>query len=451
MMMRKHYVPLLLSAISLSLTLAQPSGTIRSGPMVGYGEMTEVMLWIQLTAPADVQYHYWAEGNDAEGRTTPKQRANVEDSCVMLTLITGMEFGKRFDYEVTVNGKVVQRPYPLRFQTQALWQWRIDPPAFTVAFGSCVYVNDSTYDRPGKPYGSDYDIFSAVAAKKADLMLWLGDNCYYREADWTSEAHMRYRYAHTRSLPQLQPLLGATHNYAIWDDHDYGPNDSDRRFRLKKESLETFKLFWANHTYGVDDVPGVFQRFEWQDAEFFMLDDRYYRSPDLMPNDSAKTMFGREQLAWLKESLVESKAPFKIIVNGNEVLSPNRFESFGNFTAEYRELLHWIKAQNIAGVMFLSGDLHLSVLNCLRDTTFYPLYDFTCSSLTAGLSSSLREADNRYVVPGTFVNDAHTFGLLKFDGPRKDRSLTMECYDKDGKLRWSRIVMANELKAKGEK
>ena len=34
-----------------------------------------------------------------------------------------------------------------------------------------------------------------------DLMIWLGDNCYYREPDWTSEAHMRYCYAHTRSVP----------------------------------------------------------------------------------------------------------------------------------------------------------------------------------------------------------------------------------------------------------
>ncbi len=82
---------------------------------------------------------------------------------------------------------------------------------------------------------------------------------------------------------------------------------------------------------------------------------------------------------------------------------------------------------------------------------FYPLYYFTSSSLTAGLSSSLKEDINKYVVPGTFVNDTHTFGLLKFDGPRKDRRLTMECYDRDGRLRWSQGVKASDLKPKGEK
>ena len=107
--------------------------------------------------------------------------------------------------------------------------------------------------------------------------------------------------------------------------------------------------------------------------------------------------------------------------------------------------MHWIRSQNISGVVFLSGDRHLADLSCLRDSSFYPLYDFTSSPLTAGLSSNAKPEENPLSVPGTFVNDARNFGLLKFDGPKNDRRMTMECYDNNGKLRWSHVVKASEL------
>jgi len=194
-------------------------------------------------------------------------------------------------------------------------------------------------------------------------MFWLGDNTYYREPDWYSQAGMRHRYAHTRSLPELQALLGATHHYAIWDDHDYGPNDSDRSYRMKQTALRIFQDYWANPSYGIEGVPGVFMRFEWGDVEFFMLDDRYHRSPNSAPDNSKKTMFGAEQMRWLMESLANSKAPFKIIAGGNQMLNPmNPNEAFTNYRHEQQKFLQWLQAQKVSGVLFLSGDIHRTEL-----------------------------------------------------------------------------------------
>jgi alkaline phosphatase D len=352
----------------------------------------------------------------------------------------------RFEYEVLVNGAVQRRPYALSFQTQPLWQWRTDPPDFTIAIGSCAYVNDSLYDRPGKPYGGNYEIFTSIASKKPDLMLWLGDNVYYREVDWTSALTMRYRNSHTRALPEMQPLLGAAHNYAIWDDHDFGPNNSDRTFPLRREALDIFKLFWANHTYGLEETPGVFSRFQWGDVEFFLLDDRYHRAPNDVPDGASREMFGGPQLQWLQESLVSSAAPFKIVVGGNQMLNPlSPHEAFARYPREHAALLQWIRDCRIPGVLFLSGDRHHTELIRLEDSTFYPLYDYTSSPLTSSTGVSESERNNPLRVPGTWVNDVRNFGLLKFDGPRKDRRLTMECYNKDGVLLWSRAVRAREL------
>lgn len=440
-------------AFALTIPLLGPSfsqeALVQSGPMVGYAEMTEVMLWAQTKKPADVQFRFWDLEKPAEKLSSTTVRTLEEQANVAHVLITGLRPGRRYGYELLVNRQVVRTRHELRFQTPVLWQWRTDPPAFAVAIGSCAYVNETEWDRPGAPYGSDYQVFTAIASKKPDLMLWLGDNTYYREIDWNTVRGLRHRQTHTRSIPELQPLLGATHHYAIWDDHDYGPNDADRSYRLKDASLETHKLFWANQLYGTARTPGVFSRFEWADVEFFLLDDRYHRSPNHSPDDGQKTMFGPEQLQWLKDALVSSRATFKIVANGNQMLNPlSPFEALSRFSAEYQDLLAFVKRARISGLVFLSGDRHFSELICLKDSAFYPLYDFTSSSLTAGLfTNPEREKNNPDRVPGTLVTDAHNFGLLRFSGPRTDRIVSLECYDDRGELRWSHVIKARELRA----
>ncbi len=430
--------------------LIQPTYTqqtsVRSGPMVGYGEMTETMLWVQTTGPATVQYRYWIEGEKKKAQLSKKVETTEDADFIAKVVLSKLKPGTRYEYELLLNGKVHPRPYRLTFATQPFWQWRTEPPGFSVAFGSCAFVNDSTADRPGKPYGGSYTIFHAIAAKQPDLMLWLGDNWYYREPDYFAESQMRSRVARDRALAELQPLLGSTHHYAIWDDHDYGPNDADRTYPLRSAALNVFTDYWANHTHGTMETPGVFYRFVWSDVEFFMLDDRFHRSPNRMPETPEKTMFGKAQLRWLKESVVSSEATFKVIVNGNQFLSHHSYETLRKYPSDFDALIGWIKDMRIAGVFFLSGDRHFAELTMFNDTAFYPLYDFTSSPLTAGVATNRRPEENALLVPGTFVNDTRNFGMLRFDGPAADRRVTMELYDSTGTLRWSKVVKSSELK-----
>ena len=448
----KHLSRIIIVFLLISNALHSQQSVLRSGPMVGYGQMTEVLLWAQTTRTASIQYQYWETMSPNVKMKSALGKSLEENMFIVKTVITGLTPGKKYEYELLVDGKQFKRPYPLRFQTQPLWQWRTDPPEFSVAFGSCAYVNEKELDRPGAMYGSDYEIFSAIVSKNPDLFLWGGDNTYLREADWDSRSGIIHRYSHTRSIPEMQPLLGSVHNYATWDDHDYGPNDADRTYRLKDVSLETFQNFWGNQTYGAGGTKGVFGRFTWGDAEFFLLDDRYHRSPNNAPNDQNKTMFGKEQLQWLKDCLASSSAPFKFIVNGNQVLNANGdyYEAMPQFTGEYADLVSYIKKNRISGIIFLSGDRHHTELVAHTDSSFYPLYDFTSSSLTSGLNSRLTEKEqkNPSRVEGTLVNDRHNFGMLRFSGLRTDRTVTMECIDLTGAVRWSRPVKANDLKVK---
>ncbi|MFA3781681.1 alkaline phosphatase [Melioribacteraceae bacterium 4301-Me] len=421
---------------------------LQAGPMVGYSQMREVMLWVQTTKPAKVKIVYWDKKNPSQKFETKEYLTSESDAFTAHLIADKVEPGIKYNYALFINGKKVERPYILEFQTQKLWQWREDPPEFSFAVGSCLYINESQYDRPGKPYGSDYEILTSLYDKHPDFMIWLGDNLYFREPDWSSWTGIVKRYTHDRSLPELQPVLGSMHNYAIWDDHDYGSNDADRGFWNKEQTLKAFKLFWANPSYGINGNPGITTFFQWGDVDFFLMDDRYYRTP----NDritGPKTMLGKEQFEWLIDNLVYSKAPFKIIVTGGQVLNPvekDYLEIYNRYPEEKQKLLNTIKEEGIEGVIFITGDRHHSEVTKLERDGAYPLYDFTISSLTAGVSPGKGEA-NYLRVPGTLA-DEHNFAIFTIAGKRKNRILTCTDYDKDGKQIWSISINENELKNK---
>ena len=436
----------LLLAVGLGARPGGETSLLRSGPMVGCAEMREVMLWVQTTAPARVQIRYWPEGKPADVRTTSVQETREVTAFTAHLLADRVEPGRRYEYELRLNGRPVPRPYPLRFQALPLWQYRTDPPDFTFATGSCAYINEPGADRPGETYGGHYEIFDAIYQQHPDFMLWLGDNCYLREPDWGSRTGVRHRYGHTRALPELQPLLGSVHHYAIWDDHDYGPNDSDRSYPGKGWTFEAFKLFWANPVYDVTRRGGITSSFVWGDVQFFLLDDRWFRTPDRRRTGD-RHMLGDAQLEWLLDALAYSKAPFKIVATGGQVLNPEAvYETYATFPEERERLLKGITEDGIAGVLFLTGDRHHTVLSRLDRPGTYPLYDLTVSPFTAGPAEP-DPKEGALRVPGTLVVERN-FALLTVSGPRADRSLRIRVFASDGAPRWEQTLRANDLRQK---
>ncbi len=430
---------LLLCLFAFFGALAQTS-LLQSGPMLGYTDMFETMLWAQTNAEAKVQFVYWPKGKPAEKFSTAATTTRSSDGFTAHLVADQVQPGNRYEYELRINDQPVQLDYPTEFQTQPLWQWRTEPPSFRVALASCAYVNEDPFDRPGKPYGGDYQIFTAMHQQRPDLMLWLGDNTYLREPDWYTRTGFLHRYTHTRSLPELQPLLASTHHFAIWDDHDFGPNDSDRSFVHKDLATEVFKLFWANPTVGLPGHGGTTSFFQWGDVDFFLLDDRYFRTPNNRKTGD-RTLLGEAQIEWLIDALAASKAPFKIVATGGQVLTTFAgHETYTNVCPKERErLLQSIEAEGIKNVVFLTGDRHHTELSMLKNGAGNTIYDFTCSPLTSGVHTG--EEANSLRVEGTLVQQKN-FGLLEFSGPRKNRVMKMSVFDSNGKELWTREVVA---------
>lgn len=432
-------------ALSVLFIHVNAQSSVQSGPMLGYSEMREVAIWIQTKQTAKVQVKYWDETNPKNVLQTFEQLTLPEGAFATTFILNKVDEGRKYSYEVWINGKKQSFNYPLTFQTQKLWQWRTDPPAFTIALGSCNYIADSIYDRPGKPYGGDYQIFKSIYGKHPDAMLWLGDNTYLREADWGSKTGIYHRYTHTRSLPELQPLLASTHHYAIWDDHDYGPNDADRSFINKKLTYTAFTHFWPNPNTNATGKGGITGTFTWGDAQFFLLDDRWFRSPNNRTTGT-REMIGKDQLEWLIDALKYSQATFKFIAIGNQVISDlATYENMATYKEEREALIKAITAEKIPGVIFLSGDRHQTELSELKRDGTYPLRDLTVSPLTSSANNRTKDEANTLRVPDTFVGERN-FGVLEFAGKRKERTVTIVIYNTAGAELWRKTISEAELK-----
>ncbi len=323
------------------------------------------------------------------------------------------------------------------FTTQELWQWRKDAPDFSIAFGSCAYVNDTEFDRPGKPYGQSDSIFNVISAMKPSAMIWGGDNIYLREGDFETQANMEARYIKARQVPSIQKLLSTCPQYAVWDDHDFGPNDSHSSFQYKKESLAAFKEMWGNSNYGFpeNDNNCITGKVSINDVDLYLMDNRSFRIP---PGTEGITpqMLGKEQINWLIQDLKSSKASFKLVAIGSQVLSSVAdFENYANYKEEREYLLQLLSTNNIKNVVFLTGDRHFTELSEVKLNNIR-IIDLTASPLTSKPYSNSKEVNSNRV-EGTFVGEQN-FAQITFTGSAKERMININLINKLGKICWTK-------------
>ncbi len=436
---------------------------IISGPMLGDVQHRTAKIWVEVKPGTPLNCYIWKKGDIKKYFLATAIKDINQGFETVIFSANGLDYNTNYEYQISTDKKMIIAPIKATgtFTTKSFWAYRTPVPEVSFLTGSCSYINDTAYDRIytdmvkldklAKNYGGDYSIFETMAKTPADLMMWLGDNWYTREPDYSSEWGLNYRPHHDRALPQLKNLLKAMPNYAIWDDHDYGPNDGDKSFILSNESRNVFKKYWANPSYG-DGVKGTYTKLSLADVDFFMLDDRTWRSNDDMKDsingepNMEKRMLGYQQMDWLKNALLQSAANFKIIVTGSQTLNPvSPFNCFQAYPAEYQEFLAFLKIEKIKGLLFLTGDRHhTEVIKVNREGT-YPLYDVTVSPLTSGTHTfGGNEKNNPYRVMG--IDEKQNFGKATVSGTLAERKLTFNFIGTDGAALGEWSIMAKDLR-----
>jgi alkaline phosphatase D len=410
-----------LSAITLF------SQKIVNGPMLGYTTPRESAVWVQTDKSCSVSLVYWDVRFPKQISQTESIITKKENGYIAHLITNLLEPGLTYGYKIKINGILIKAANEQKFVSHKLWRWRGDAPDYDFVAGSCMYVNEPAYDRPGKGYGSNYSIFSSIHKDKPDFMLWLGDNTYLRESDWDSKQGIYHRYAHSRAIAELKPLLASTHHYAIWDDHDYGPNDSDWTYPGRQWTKDAFKDYWLNPVYGVGGSEGITSYFNWYDSDFFLLDNRWYRSKQ----DPEGQILGETQLNWLLDALSYSPTQFKFVALGGQVLnSVAKYENYSIFKKEREKLLTEIDKRKIKNVIFLNGDRHHSEVSKWTGPNGTVIYDITSSSLTSGTGSN-RDEVNEYRVPNSLIVQ-NNYALLNVVGNKDERKIILKNKDING-------------------
>jgi len=418
----------------LNLTvIAQNKQGLVSGPWAGNVELRNATVWVEVTpAVKTVEVKYVEDNRKLLAKTVRYKGELGKDFNPVKIELNGLDINTTYAYTVFIDGKAVTPGFATKFTTKDLWQWRKPAPDFSFLTGSCAYFNEPKYDRPGKPYGGDPSIFETMANTPAAFHVWLGDSWYTREVDYHTAWGLNYRASHDRAQPILQKFMASMPQYAIWDDHDFGPNDMGKSYHLREESRKVLMNYSTNPSYG-EEGKGIYSVISYGDVDIFLTDDRYFRSQAELADsvngkvNTGKTYFGNMQMEWLMNALLYSKATFKVIATGSQVLNPfSDYDCMRFYKNEYSQLLGFLSTQKIKAVLFFTGDRHHSEVIKQERPGMYPLFDVTNSPYTSGVGKVRgAELTNPARMPGTLV-EAQNFTKVTVSGKKNERVMRVE-------------------------
>jgi alkaline phosphatase D len=302
---------------------------------------------------------------------------------------------------------------------------------FRLAVSSCFggqYRRENGQTREKRGYRNDS--WHLLMKQRPDLQLIIGDIVYADSTDynhlWDSHALER-----TANAPFGQSIRTIP-TFAVWDDHDYGPNNSDGTAAGKEQSLRAFHEVYANPPRNGGGGPGIYTSFGWGGVDFFLLDGRYHRTPNDAPEDENKKYLGDEQWAWLIAQLKESKAPFKLLVNGS-TWHTSKDDSWRLFPNDRRRLFKEMVDNKIDGVVFVSGDIHRCDL-----PLHYPEEEIEGAYFMPEITSSGLGSHGK--------NDAMAFVVVDFDTLAENPTFTARVIDGEDRVTMTRTVRASQLK-----
>jgi len=403
------------------------------GPMIGATGPDRALIWARLSGEFEAVLDIAEAGAAPAWRSTAAQTAQAAQDLTLQLSANGLEPEQDYLYRIRVEGEA---PKYLEGRTFRFRTAPAGPSRFRLAFGSCARIQE----HPRQP------IWQAVRAWRPDLFFWLGDNVY---GDSLHGEVLAGEYRRQRGVRELQTLLPELPQLAIWDDHDFGLNNHDRRNPIKQPALAIFKRYWANPAYGTAETAGVFFRYSYGGVDFFCLDGRYHRSPNTDPDGPDKTMLGAAQLSWLKRELKASTAPFKLLLCGSGWTKAKGMggDSWASFVHERDRLFDFIRDETISGVVLLSGDTHVAELNCIprSEQGGYDLYDLVSSPLAQDASGSWRRRSPELRIRPVYAGGPN-FGLIDFDLTADDPSLSFTAIQPSGQPVWRPLTLhASEL------
>jgi hypothetical protein len=255
------------------------------------------------------------------------------------TVITGLTPDTEYTYWIESQGAPAIGP------TGSFRTLPVGAASFKVAFSGDAFN------------GSNHACFDTVRAQDPLMFIHLGDAHYWNIA--TNSPHL-FEIAYDQMLwqPRQAGLYANVPTAYVWDDHDYGADNSNGSSLSKPAAASVYRKRVPHYT--LPNATSIYQTWDIGRVRFVITDQRSAASANSTTDNSSKTMLGTTQKTWFKNIL--SNSPGMLIV----WICPRLFgmpalagaDDWGGFSTERRELANHIKANCHGRVVVLSADLH---------------------------------------------------------------------------------------------
>lgn len=236
---------------------------------------------------------------------------------------------------------------------------------------SKFHLGKNSYKGQDKKLG--YPALETILKMKPDFFVATGDNVYYDHPQGRlaakSPSQIRKKYHEQFCQQRYIELFAEVPTYWEKDDHDYRYNDCDNTGKTEPSAALGRQMF-AEQLPVIDptDETAVTYRTHRinKDLQIWLVEGRDYRSANNMTDGSDKTIWGKEQKRWLKETLSASNANFKILISPTPMIGPDdaykkdNHTNIGGFRYERDEFFRWLKENGFdkKGFYFVCGDRH---------------------------------------------------------------------------------------------
>ena len=268
--------------------------------------------------------------------------------------------------------------------------------SFAVVTGMNYYhFHFGKYDRTKAYSGADkalgYPALETILSMQPDYFIGTGDNVYfdhpalsgfensiergrephgggYEGKEVVDEKGMRRKYHEQFWQPRYRDLFANMATYWEKDDHDYRMNDADpyTDFPISHElGIHNFKEQLPVVNPKTDGVTYRTRRLN-KDLQLWFVEGRDYRDANSKPDGPDKTLWGKEQLNWLKETLLASDATFKVLISPTPMVGPDDASKKDNhvnprgFRHEGEAFFDWLIENDFLSKNFyiVCGDRH---------------------------------------------------------------------------------------------
>lgn len=229
--------------------------------------------------------------------------------------------------------------------------------------------------------GGDFDVddvsptaptWQAIADADPAFLLQIGD-LHYRDITTDTVASFRTAYRDVLADDCLTMFQTVPLGAYVWDDHDFGGNDSDGTSAAKPAANTAFRDYVPSHP--LEEASGLWHSFVWGRVRFVVLDCRNDKSPRTDTDDADKTMLGATQKTWLFDLLENSTEPLLVVVMplvwiGSPTTSA---DWWGGYTTERQEVAEKLTAEGWEyRVLFVSADAHMMAMDNGRNSQYDP-------------------------------------------------------------------------------